>query len=54
MKQNILLEYKNSYCAFWIYNKNEFSNFINGKYYNINNIPCYDIREKTRLVYTFV
>ena len=29
---------KNPYCAFWIYNKNEFNKFVNSKYYNINNI----------------
>jgi hypothetical protein len=43
MKQNIVLN-----------NKNEFNNFINCKYYNINNVPDYIIKEKTRLVYTFV
>lgn len=40
---------KNPYCAFWIYNKNEFNNFVNSKYYNINNILGYnnDIRAKS-------
>jgi hypothetical protein len=40
---------KNPYCAFWIYNKNEFNNFVNSKYYNINNIPGYGIREKSAI-----
>ncbi len=35
MKQNIVLN-----------NKNEFNNFINCKYYNINNVPYYVIKEK--------
>jgi hypothetical protein len=38
---------KNPYCAFWIYNKNEFNKFVDSKYYNIINIPNYDIREKS-------
>ena len=38
---------KNPYCAFWIYNKNEFNNFVNSKYYNINNISGYGIRERS-------
>lgn len=40
---------KNPYCAFWIYNKNEFNKFINSKYYNISNILGYDIREKSAI-----
>jgi len=41
---------KNPYCAFWIYNKNEFNNFVNSKYYNINNINhYYGIREKSAI-----
>jgi hypothetical protein len=40
---------KNPYCAFWIYNKNEFNNFVNSKYYNINNIQGYEIREKSAI-----
>ena len=39
----------NPYCAFWIYNKNEFNKFVNDKYYDINNIPSYDIREKSAI-----
>ena len=38
---------KNPYCAFWIYNKNEFNNFVNSKYYNINNILGYQTREQS-------
>jgi hypothetical protein len=40
---------KNPYCAFWIYNKNEFNNFVNSKYYNINNISGYGIREQSAI-----
>ena len=36
---------ENPYCAFWIYNKNEFNKFVNSKYYDVNNISNYDIRE---------
>ena len=40
---------KNPYCAFWIYNKNEFNNFVDSKYYDINNITGYGIREKSAI-----
>jgi hypothetical protein len=40
---------KNPYCAFWIYNKNEFNKFINSNYYNISNIPNYNTREKSAI-----
>jgi hypothetical protein len=40
---------KNPYCAFWIYNKNEFNNFINSKYYDINNILGYETREQSAI-----
>jgi len=40
---------KNPYCAFWIYNKNEFNNFVNSKYYNLNNISGYGIREQSAI-----
>jgi hypothetical protein len=37
---------KNPYCAFWIYNKDEFNNFINSRFYYLESIPkLYDIRE---------
>jgi hypothetical protein len=35
---------KNPYCAFWIYNKNEFVRFVNSPYYDIRNIRGYDPR----------
>lgn len=38
---------KNPYCAFWIYNKNEFNKFVESKYYDINNITGYGIREQS-------
>ncbi len=40
---------KNPYCAFWIYNKNEFNKFVNSLYYSIENIPHYDTREKSAI-----
>ena len=40
---------KNPYCAFWIYNKNEFNKFVNSIFYNCHNIPNYDIREKSAI-----
>ena len=40
---------KSPYCSFWIYNKNEFNNFVNSKYYNINNILGYGIREQSAI-----
>ena len=40
---------KNPYCAFWIYNKNEFNKFANSQYYNINNISGYDTREQSAI-----
>lgn len=38
---------KNPYCAFWIYNKNEFNKFVDSKYYDISAIPDYGIPEKS-------
>ena len=40
---------KNPYCAFWIYNKDEFNKFVNSKYYDINNILGYDTREQSAI-----
>jgi hypothetical protein len=40
---------KNPYCAFWIYNKNEFNKFVNSKYYDIYNILGYEIREQSAI-----
>ena len=39
----------NPYCAMWIYNKEEFTNFVNSKYYDINTISKYGIREKSAI-----
>ena len=37
----------NPYCAFWIYDKKEFSRFVNSKYYDMNNISNeYGVAEK--------
>ena len=40
---------KNPYCAFWIYDKNEFNKFINSNFYNIKNIKGYGIREQSAI-----
>jgi hypothetical protein len=48
-KKEYCVNNKNPYCAFWIYNKNEFIKFVNSNYYNINNIPNYGIREKSAI-----
>jgi hypothetical protein len=40
---------KNPYCAFWIYDNNEFNKFINSNFYNIKNIKGYGIREKSAI-----
>jgi hypothetical protein len=34
----------NPYCAFWIYNKSEFTKFVESPYYHIENIHGYDER----------
>ena len=38
-----------SYCACWIYDKNEFIKWTNSRYYNSENIPFYSnlLREKS-------
>ena len=46
-KLNFCVNNKNPYCAFWIYNKKEFNRFVDSKYYDINNILDYNIREKS-------
>ena len=48
-ENNYCINNKNPYCAFWIYNKNEFNRFVDSKYYNINNINDYFIREKSAI-----
>ncbi len=41
---------KNPYCAFWIYNKNEFLNFINSNLYDLNTASIgYGIRESSAI-----
>ncbi len=47
--KNYCVNNKNPYCAFWIYNKNEFNKFVNSDYYNINNIPNYGVREQSAI-----
>lgn len=42
----------NPYCAFWIYDKNEFHKFVNSKYYDIKNIKKYGTRESSAIGYT--
>jgi len=37
----------NPYCAFWIYDAKEFNKFVDSIYWDPNNIPTYDIREKS-------
>lgn len=39
----------NPYCAFWIYNKNEFKRFVESELYDPANITGYDIREKSAI-----
>jgi len=46
---NYCVNNKNPYCAFWIYNKNEFKKFIESKYYILENIIGYGIREKSAI-----
>jgi len=48
-EQNYCINNKNPYCAFWIYNKDEFNKFANSEYYNINNIINYGIREQSAI-----
>jgi len=35
----------NPYCAFWIYDKEEFNRFVDSRYYDPANIPRYGVRE---------
>jgi hypothetical protein len=46
-----ILNDENPYCAMWIYDRNEFSKFINSGFYNLNNssIQVYGIREKSAI-----
>ena len=47
--ENYCVNNKNPYCAFWIYNKNEFNRFVNSHYYNIDNIHGYGVRESSAI-----
>jgi hypothetical protein len=47
--KNFCINDKNPYCAFWIYNKNEFNKFVNSSYYDMNNILNYGICEKSAI-----
>jgi len=40
---------KNTYCGFWIYNKNEFNRFASSKFYDPSTISGYDIREQSAI-----
>ena len=46
---NYIVNDTNSYCAFWIYDKNEFLKFTNSYQYDINNIDGYSIRERSSI-----
>jgi len=37
----------NPYCAFWIYDKQEFNKFVSSKYWDVKNVPYYETREKS-------
>jgi hypothetical protein len=40
---------KNPYCAFWIYNKNEFNRFVDSLHYDLKNMVNYNTREKSAI-----
>ena len=40
---------KNPYCAFWIYNKNEFTRFVNSPFYRMDMTSKYEIREQSAI-----
>ena len=39
----------NPYCAFWIYDKEEFHRFVSSEYYDVNNIRGYNTREQSAI-----
>lgn len=39
----------NPYCAFWIYDKNDFDTFIKTKFYDRPNLPMYGLREQSAI-----
>jgi len=43
--QKFIINDQNHYCAFWIYDKNEFNMFLESKLFDIKNIRGYGIRE---------
>ena len=44
--QLYVINNKNPYCAFWIYSKQDFHDFISSNYYDVNNITNYDSRAR--------
>lgn len=47
--KNYILNTKNPYCGFWIYSQKLFKEFVNSKYYNLENIKGYEIRESSAI-----
>lgn len=39
----------NPYCGFWIYDKKEFNQFVNSKYWDIRNIKGYSVRASSAI-----
>lgn len=39
----------NPYCAFWIYDKNDFDTFIKTNFYDKPNLPMYGLREQSAI-----
>lgn len=47
--ESYVVNNKNPYCAFWIYNKDEFHRFLQSNYYDPKNIVKYATREKSAI-----
>ena len=47
--KSYILNDKNPYCCSWIYDQNEFKNFVNSDLYDINNIRGYGIAESSSI-----
>ena len=47
--KKFLLNNKNPYCGFWIYDKNIMKKFIKSEYYNLKNIKGYELRETSAI-----
>ena len=45
-KEFFVYNNKNTYCAFWIYTKEDFNNFLSSVYFDVNNIQNYGLRER--------